>query len=262
MVVLSYQMMKRLLLFLPLIAILLSACSFLPVSNNAGLQVFSQPKAEVFLDDQKVGETPYLAKNLKAASHKLKVESDGGQWQTELILTSGTLAVVNRVLSQENFAQQGEILTIEKGQGLIISSNPLGAKVKVNDQEKGQSPLFLKETTTGSYRVSLARDGFLTRSVAVQVHQGFVTTLQVDLALAPPKEEKEQSLLLTKKVVVTATITGWARVRTEPNLTAEELTKVNDGESFTLIEESTGWYKIILTDGRTGWISSQYATIQ
>ncbi|MBU3978106.1 SH3 domain-containing protein, partial [Patescibacteria group bacterium] len=37
---------------------------------------------------------------------------------------------------------------------------------------------------------------------------------------------------------------------------------VNPGDTFLLIGEQTGWLEIKLPDGRTGWVSNQYAKKQ
>ena len=58
---------------------------------------------------------------------------------------------------------------------------------------------------------------------------------------------------------ITTTPTGWLNVRSNSSLTGEVLTKVNPGEKYEYISVQDDWYEIILTDGRHGWISSQYA---
>jgi predicted metalloprotease len=254
---------KKVLLVLIFLAFFLTSCSF-PKDNNAGLQIFSQPKTEVFLSGQKIGETPYLSKELTPGEYDLKVASGSASWQTKVKLTSGSLTVVNRQLEADNFfVQQGEILTIEDGKGLIVTSNPIGAKIKVDDQDKGESPLLLDGQPTGSFRISLSKEGYLTRSVAVQVHLGLATVVHVDLAQDLSKTGKEESRsLISKSVVISVTPTGWLRVRSEPNLNAAEIAKIDTGESYALLEEKDGWYKIALKDGKDGWVSSQYATIQ
>lgn len=60
-------------------------------------------------------------------------------------------------------------------------------------------------------------------------------------------------------VVIKSPDTGWVRVRSEPSTSGEELAKVNDGESFPLKDEQSGWYKIEYDTGKTGWISGKYA---
>jgi hypothetical protein len=64
-----------------------------------------------------------------------------------------------------------------------------------------------------------------------------------------------------KKVRILPTGTGWLRVRSEPSLSAKEITKVNVDESFPLLEEGTGWVKIKLADGNPGWVSSDFVEV-
>jgi len=60
-------------------------------------------------------------------------------------------------------------------------------------------------------------------------------------------------------VVIGETPTGWLRVRSGAGTEFEEVTRVNPGERYALIEETEGWYKIDLGNGSSGWISSEYA---
>ena len=76
-----------------------------------------------------------------------------------------------------------------------------------------------------------------------------VTLLTRKVLKAPP---------LVDKVKILPTGVGWLRVRSEPSLSASEVTKVNVGEKFLFLEERVGWVKIKLTDGREGWVSSDY----
>lgn len=63
-------------------------------------------------------------------------------------------------------------------------------------------------------------------------------------------------------VIITETGTGWLRVRSEPSIAGEELTKVDVGEQFPYLDSNeTGWYQIEYEPGKEGWISGQYADI-
>lgn len=62
-------------------------------------------------------------------------------------------------------------------------------------------------------------------------------------------------------VTITETGTGWLRVRAEASATAEELTKVDVGESFPYISSNNGWHEIEYEPGETGWISGQFANV-
>ena len=166
--------MKKVLPTLVFLAFFLTSCNF-PQKNNAGLQIFSQPQADVFLNSEKIGQTPFLSKELAAGDYDLKIATGSASWQTKIKLNGGALTVVNRQLSSGNFFdEQGEILTLEDGKGLVVTSNPSGAEVNIDDQKKGVSPLVLSNQEAGSFRISLAKEGYLSRSVAVQVHSDFI----------------------------------------------------------------------------------------
>ncbi|CAH2214272.1 C40 family peptidase [Tepidibacter aestuarii] len=49
-------------------------------------------------------------------------------------------------------------------------------------------------------------------------------------------------------------------VRSENNLNANIITKVNSGQRYLILEEQEGWYKIKLNSSQEGWVSSQYST--
>jgi N-acetylmuramoyl-L-alanine amidase len=64
------------------------------------------------------------------------------------------------------------------------------------------------------------------------------------------------------KVLILQTPTGFLRVRDQPSLGGNEITQVKPGETYQLLDERTDWYQIKLTNGQTGWISSEYAQKQ
>ena len=55
---------------------------------------------------------------------------------------------------------------------------------------------------------------------------------------------------------------GWLRVRDEPGLNGTELTKVNVGEKYEVLEEQSEWVKIKISDDVEGWVSSTYVDIE
>ena len=65
----------------------------------------------------------------------------------------------------------------------------------------------------------------------------------------------------TAMVMITPNSVGFLRVREQPTTTSKELTKVETGTSFPLLEESKGWYKIEFDDGKQGWVSGIYSEI-
>jgi len=63
---------------------------------------------------------------------------------------------------------------------------------------------------------------------------------------------------LGNSVKVIPTGVGFLRVRSEPSLNGTEISRINEGEEFLMLEEKEGWTKIKLADGKEGWASSTY----
>ncbi len=52
---------------------------------------------------------------------------------------------------------------------------------------------------------------------------------------------------------------AWLRVRASNTVKSAQLSMVHEGNTFSILEEKNGWYKITTADGITGWISGAYA---
>ena len=64
-------------------------------------------------------------------------------------------------------------------------------------------------------------------------------------------------------ITINTTELGYLRVRSEPSTTANEVGQVSPGESFTVLDEQDGWYKIEYPQegsGTFGWIRGSYVT--
>ncbi|MDP1571490.1 MAG: PEGA domain-containing protein, partial [Vicinamibacterales bacterium] len=55
---------------------------------------------------------------------------------------------------------------------LLVESRPAGARVRIDDREAGTTPLTLPGLAPGSYRVSIAREGYQTWTTTVRVVAG------------------------------------------------------------------------------------------
>lgn len=60
-----------------------------------------------------------------------------------------------------------------------------------------------------------------------------------------------------KKVTITSL---WLRVRGSGTINSAELARVNKNESYSVLDEKNGWYKIQTGKGITGWISGAYVS--
>lgn len=243
-----------------------------------GLRVTSTPTASVFSGDKLLGRTPYEDK-LQSGDYIIKLIPEGTStttttWQGKVAVHSGVLTFVNRELSSNDLTQAGEILTLEKisdkDAQIAVLTNPDGSTVSLDGQEKGASPLILRNLSAGDHDISVSSPGFLTRSIKVKTTPGFKLTADFQLALAgggqaSPSATPTGTAAGPGKPYVTIkdTPTGWLNVRSDPSLTATVSAKVNPGEKYSLLDTNDGWYKISYDSGKQqGWISSQYADKQ
>lgn len=246
------------------------------VLDGAGvsaLQVQSFPKADVFLNNNKVGETPFKDEKLKPGDYNLKLSSQALEWSGKVKLYSNTITFVNRDLADVLENSGGEILTLEKltdekTAEITVVSEPNGAIVKIDGKSVGTAPITVSDTSPGDHEISLSYPGYRERFFRGRVATGY--RLNTTVQLGKTKEETATVLTPTPKpatisatiakpyVTIKETPTGWLRVRFSPSTAATESGRVNPGEKFPLLDEQTGWAKIRFKDLLEGWVSDSY----
>lgn len=268
---------------------------FLINSNqvSANLKILSIPQATIFLESQHLGKTPYEDKT-KAGEYTLKLIPESGasnlsSWETKIKLNPGVLTYINHEFGDQELTSAGEILTLEKIAGknseIAVLSTPDGAQVNLDGSDRGVTPLVLSEIEPGDHEISLSASGYVDRAIKVKTSPGFklIASFQLAMSTIPnpsatpsaspvasgspkptpktsPKPSASPSSSLKRPYVkILETPTGWLRVRVEPDKNATEAAKVNPGETYSLLGEQSGWYKIKYQETSEGWISGQYA---
>lgn len=274
-------MKKFLLVFFSLaLALFLSGCTLsFTKKKPAGLSVDSLPEASIFLNGEYQGLTPFKKEKLKAGEYLLKLvprQGNYSSWEKQIKLTSGTESAVSYHFAEKEEEISSQILNLEpmadkKKASLGISSIPDGVIVKIDGETKGFSPLSLEDIPEGEHTLLLSTPGFEEKQIQVKLVAGYKLLLNVQLAKEEEEEaspsaeiagEATQSAELARPYVeIKETPTGWLRVRSEPTTGQDnEVTKVDPGEKFKLLDESeNGWYQIEYAPGKKGWISGQYA---
>lgn len=65
-----------------------------------------------------------------------------------------------------------------------------------------------------------------------------------------------------KMITINQTELGYLRVRDGPDTSYSEIGQVNVGDTLEVFEESEGWYQIEYEEGKYGWVSGNYVTVQ
>lgn len=235
---------------------------FLGIKQRSGITIFTLPDgATVFLDGKEVGKTPYENKNLEVKQYDVKLERDGAYWQGKIKLNSGTLTSISRDLSPAEASAAGEILTLERGKGLTVISNPSDANVEIDGKLFGKTPQTF-DIGKGEHTILISHSNYLNRSIKVNLPDKFNMTISVDLSLSEADLTSVSAPVITQtpEVVVKQTPTGFLRVRDKASLSGKEIDRVNTGDTLILLEELSGWDRVRLVDGTEGFVSSTYVT--
>lgn len=250
------------------------------------IKVVASPVASVFIDNLAVGKTPYEQK-YKVGEYMLKLIPEGtatdtASWQGKVKIYKNALSYVNRELGSSDLTSAGETFTTTKMEEapktantgeIYVETEPQGAIVYLDNDEKGVSSLIMSEVAKGDHELSVFMPRFLRRTQKINVDTGYRVNAVFKLAIdqsspeisptGTKKDEKKEATASAKttktKIVISDTPTGFLRVREEPSISASESAQVKPGDSFDLLEEQSGWYKIEYEKGKEGWVYSQYA---
>ncbi len=248
---------------LGVILLLLAALSFVGYkyfssrSSVGGLRVVSTPTASVFLGDKLLGRTPFEDK-VNSGDYIVKLIPEGTKeptstWQGKVMVNSGVLTFVNRELGSTDLNSAGEILTLEKisekDAQIAVLSNPDAATVALDGQEKGSSPLVIRNLSVGDHDITISSPGFNTRTIKVRTTEGYKLTASFQLAVGSGSEATDSGTTKegeegTPQILIKDTPVGFLRVRTEPTTESTEAAQVKPGEKYPFLDEQEGWFKI------------------
>lgn len=282
-------MKSKLVIFALLILLFLGFVAFrffvLDKKNNYGrIQILSSPTASVFIDNLAIGKTPFENK-YKMGEYMLKLIPEGGatdaaSWQGKIKINKNSLTYINRELGSLDITSAGEILSITKMENspknrntgeIYIETEPSGAIINLDNDEKGISPLTLVDITQGNHELSVFMPGFFRRNQKVNVESGYRVNVLIKLAIDQTQQKLEKKSEASSSastdiknsfVLIKDTPTGWLRVREEPSIEGSEAAKVKPGEKYALLEKKEEWYKIKYDEDKIGWVSASYAEIK
>lgn len=275
------------------LAVIVINVFFIDKRNNYGsVKILSSPAATVFINNVAVGKTPYES-NHKVGEFILKLIPEGTATHTasftrKIKINKNSLTYANIELGFSDLTTAGEIFYVSKMESknqpntgeIYIETEPEGAIVSLDNDEKGTAPLILENVLKGEHEISVYMPGFFRRTQKVNVTSGYRINSFFKLAIDQSQksiesvlEEKKatESATKTKFVIIGDTPSGWLRVRTDASLSASESAKVKPGEKYQFLEEKNGWYKIKFNGNKDGlvegefdegWVSSQYSKIE
>ena len=263
-------MLKKFLILI-LASFFLSSCSLSP--KKSGLEIMSFPIAKVYINNKEMGSTPYKNMNLKPGENEVKLISGNKEWKRKIDLQNNINTVIDWQFGDDSNSDSGYILYLEKTgdkkASLLVNTNPDKATINIDGEVKGISPIKVSEIGEGDRQLLVAFPGYKDINIFMKAINGY--QLVVNTKLATEKNNIDQiinaesetisnNLNEIKKITIKETETGWLKVREASSSSAKEITRVKPGEQYTLLEEGKDWDKIDLGNGKSGWISTTYAS--
>jgi PEGA domain-containing protein len=142
-----------------------------PAPSVGTLSVDTNPQgAVIFIDGQQRGQTPAQL-SLTPGPHTLVLQGDGETRTLPVTIAAGTTA-----------SQYIELPKVKEPTGQVqVSTEPSGARVSVDGQPRGTTPLIISDLTPGEHVVTLESDlGSVNH--AVKIEPGLSASLIVPLA--------------------------------------------------------------------------------
>ncbi|MBQ2187568.1 MAG: PEGA domain-containing protein [Bacteroidales bacterium] len=143
--------------------------------NFGYITIKSEPSgAEVYVDDEKVGTTPYLMKKIKLGQHVVELRKTGYESTADMV----TIKIGEPNTQLENV----KLTAVRVPMGsLDLSSNPTGAIITINGKQYGQTPKTITEFEVGTYTVYFSKEGYENLAQTVTVKDGKQETLAVTM---------------------------------------------------------------------------------
>lgn len=280
-------MRKRILLVLSVLLILagiflliIIAADALKPRGRGALQVTTNTRAQVFLDNKPIGETPLCRceqnETLPQGLYELKIvpnDKSVSPFSFRVEINPGVLTAVDRTFLPGSFSS-AYILTLKKTDArdsqVFVASIPDEALVSLDGDSKGVTPLTLKGVSASEHETEIQKQGFAKKTVRIRTVPSYKLILNVILGAEGEIDETQDvtptptaiPAVSENTVLIKSTPTGFLRVRKDPSTGSEEIGRVSPGETYKFIDENESWFKIELPDGKQGWVSKIYTSIQ
>ena len=143
--------------------------------NFGYITIKSDPSgADIYVDEVKVGVTPYLMKKITPGDHVVELRKAGYESYADMVLIK-----VDEVNKQfENVTLTA--IRIPMG-SLDLTSEPSGAVITINGRQYGQTPKVLTDFEVGTYTVYFTKEGYENLVQTVTVKDGKKETLAVTM---------------------------------------------------------------------------------
>lgn len=147
-----------------------------------GINIVSEPKAKVLINGEEKGETPFSDEKITPGEYIVSLKTSDPKavsWEGKVTVLKGITTLVSRDLTKE--VNAGEIITLEDGKGLKITSNPSETNVTLDGKGVGKTPFTKEDISLGDHEVILEKPGSLGRIITISIKENYQTHLSMEL---------------------------------------------------------------------------------
>lgn len=241
-------------------------------NKQAGILVDSDPVSEVFINGELKGNTPYEGFH-KAEEIRLKIRPVDSSlslddYETKIDLTPGVRTIVKRVFRLKDEESSHVMVSFEEIKpnetSAVVISVPDGAEVKIDGRIYGQTPLRVN-INPGDHELSVYSSGYFEKKLPIKAYKGYKLTAFVKLSKDVPQDSSMEMIVNETLQITIFKVKIKERetsVRSGANIGFPEISIAKKDEIYAVAEEGENgkWYKIILPDGKYGWIESSSAS--
>lgn len=202
------------LIIISLSSIFFAGCA-LPFTNSAsaGLKVESDSAANVYIDNQHVGNTPFMGEKIKPGDHLVKLISlvDPNQtYETKINLKPNTVILIYHDFAPTPQESSTYILDLEKINSkdksqITLITTPPNVVVRLDDQPKGFTPILNLEVNPGQHKLTLNAQGYATLDILTEVPVGFRLVVTAELGKVYPLKPTESTPSATESAQISPT---------------------------------------------------------
>lgn len=250
--------------------------------GKGALQITSIPKSAVYIDGKLIGQTPickceasdmlssgeYNLRLVPLVSDEITKEVGLSAFDQKIKINRSVLTVVDRTFGK-GASSEGSVITLtllpeKKSAQALLMSLPENVETFLDGKSVGFTPVSLQNITSSDHEVQFKKDGYNQKTIRIKTVNGYKLEAVVFLGVSSqmeitPSASPSATPVSLPMVVIQETPTGYLNVRSSGSITSTKITVVYPGNTLELISEKDGWYEIKLSDGKTGWILSDYA---
>ncbi|KKT46538.1 MAG: Family 10 xylanase [Candidatus Collierbacteria bacterium GW2011_GWF2_44_15] len=193
----------------------LSGCSLNIFGKKSGVQITSNPQAEVTVNGQSNGKTPYYTESLKSGEYTIRltpIDPELQPWETKTTLSAGHLTIVDRQFGKtqdqsSSFTLSFEKLSNKNSTEVSIISNPSNVSVAVDKAPIGFSNRPIENISAGDHSFDFVAPGYQDKRIQARVYAGMRLVINITMAAAPIVPTPTPTPLATPSGTLTATPT-------------------------------------------------------